>query len=302
MAGPDYSEWYRNNPMYEEGPGGIAHLKTQPGTPAAGQSGFVPYQDLASSTNAFMTGEAKAPFVSNLPDYENLVAQRSKNIGAELRGEVPQDVVNQILQQGAERGIMTGSPGSPNSNAAMLRALGLTSREMQQQGSANLSRSISDTPVPQLFYPQSLFVPQTLAAQSLAAAQSGLTRGGDAGGAGRGYGAHSVSLPGGSLGGGAGNQPASWERGYGAIGGGRTGYFDETPYSGPSWDQLYGPSRWDDISRQNYTGGGYGVGDDWSNMFDDLGESDWSNPNAPIYQPAQDFNWNDMGDYFFDNP
>lgn len=303
MPLPDYSEWYAANPEFEPGLGGVARLKgsTSPGS--------VPYSDLAARTNKFMTGEAKAPFVSNLPDYENMVAQRSKNIGAELKGEVPQDVISQILQQAAERGIMTGSPGSPNSNSAMLRGLGLTSLGMQQQGSADLSRSVADTPVPQLFYPQSLFVPQTLAAQELAAAQSGLRRGGDAGGAGRGYGGSSIRLPGGLLGGGSsgGGSAAPSPNYMNAPAVGRTGYFDDTPYSGPSWDQLYGPSQWDRISSQNYSspygsGGSYGLGDDWSTMFDDLGGDEWSNPSAPINQPATDFNWNDMGDYFFDNP
>lgn len=145
--------------------------------PATIAAGMVPYAGLTSDLNTLMTGEARAPYEANLPDYANLVAQRSANTGSMLRGEVPEDVRRQIINAGAERGIATGSPGSPNANAAWLQALGLTSIGLQQQGSANLSQSIQDTPVPQLFNPASLFVPQTLAADELRAANSGLASG-----------------------------------------------------------------------------------------------------------------------------
>jgi len=66
---------------------------------------------------------------------------------------------------------------SPNANSAMLRALGLTSLGMQQQGSQNLTAAINDTPVPQLFNPASLIVPETLAKQQMDAATAGRAAG-----------------------------------------------------------------------------------------------------------------------------
>lgn len=109
-----------------------------------------------------MQGQAQHAYIANLPDYQNMRTQQSANIGSQLQGEVPQDVVNQILQQAAERGIMTGTPGSSNSNASMLRALGLTSIGQQQQGTENLNTAIAQTPVAELWNPMSLYVPQTL--------------------------------------------------------------------------------------------------------------------------------------------
>ena len=133
----------------------------------------VPYQEVAQETNRFMTGEAIAPYLANLPNYANMVGARSESTTQQLRGQLPDDVIRQIQQSAAERGISTGTSGSPNNNAAYLRALGLNSLQMQQQGSQNLTASIADTPVPQLFNPMSLYVPMTLANAGLAAAGAG---------------------------------------------------------------------------------------------------------------------------------
>jgi hypothetical protein len=76
----------------------------------------------------------------------------------EISGQLPQDVLTQIEQAGAERGVSTGMPGSPNSNAAMLRALGLTSLGLSQQGVKDLSTVIGSTPTGPQFNPQSQLI------------------------------------------------------------------------------------------------------------------------------------------------
>ena len=95
--------------------------------------------------NAATAGAASAekPYLRNLPNYADMITQRSGNVTQQLRGQLPDDVIRQIAQQSAERGIATGTSGGPNANAAYLRALGLNSLQMQQQGSAELSRSIA---------------------------------------------------------------------------------------------------------------------------------------------------------------
>lgn len=211
-------------------------------SPSASPAGIAPNFGLAASTNQFMTGQAQAPYLANLPNYASMVGKRTENIGSALRGEVPQDVVTQLLQQASERGIATGSPGSPNSNASYLRAFGLTSLGQQAQGSRDLTSAIADTPVPQLFNPASLFVPQILAQQGLAAASAGLRGGGG------GYGGTSISLPGGRLGGSFGPNPSYGSVGAGPTQGaalGATGPFDEpTPAAGgdiySNWLNTYG--------------------------------------------------------------
>jgi hypothetical protein len=69
-----------------------------------------------------------------------------QNIQSETAGQLPADVISLLTQQGAERGIATGSPGSPNSNAAFLRALGLTSLDMTQRGQQNLTSILPTLP------------------------------------------------------------------------------------------------------------------------------------------------------------
>lgn len=128
---------------------------------------------LANQANAFMQQQARLPYAFNLPNYGGMLAQRSKNISGLLAGQVPQDVVQQIQQRGAERGVATGMPGGPNMNTAWLRALGLTSLGLQQQGSQQFSQAIQDTPVSPLFNPLAAYIPQLQAYQEFLAAQQG---------------------------------------------------------------------------------------------------------------------------------
>ena len=55
-------------------------------------------------------------------------------VESQLRGELPQDVINQIAQRAAERGVATGMPTAPVGNAAYLSAIGRNSLQLQQAG------------------------------------------------------------------------------------------------------------------------------------------------------------------------
>jgi hypothetical protein len=126
---------------------------------------------LGKSINTFQTGQASQQLAQNLPGYQNLITKSSGNIQSMLSGQVPEDVVNSIIQGAAERGIMTGSPGSPNANAALLRALGLTSLGLQQTGETELTGAIGRTPTPALYQPTSgLVSPEQQQAASMAQA------------------------------------------------------------------------------------------------------------------------------------
>lgn len=133
---------------------------------------------LANQANQFMTQQAQLPFLRGLPGYASMLGQRSANTGSLLRGEVPQDVLEQLQQRGAERGVAMGSPGSPNANASWLRALGITSLGLQQQGSQQLSQGIADVPVPALWNPLELYTAQLKAQQELQQANAGAGGGG----------------------------------------------------------------------------------------------------------------------------
>jgi len=133
-----------------------------------------PQYGLANQANQFMSNQARLPFLMNLPGYGRNTGLRAGNTTSFLQGQVPLDVVQQLQQRGGERGIATGIRGEgPNANASWLRALGLTSLGLMQQGSQQLSQEIKDTPYPPMWSPMALYEGQLKAKQELDAAQGG---------------------------------------------------------------------------------------------------------------------------------
>jgi hypothetical protein len=123
-----------------------------PGSTTTG-TGTTSLTDLTSYINALNRQGQSAANQARIPGAANLEAQSSANIGSELQGQLPADVLRLIQQQGAERGVATGSPGSPNSNAAYLQALGLTSLDLTQRGQQNLTSAYGRNPAAPLFDP-----------------------------------------------------------------------------------------------------------------------------------------------------
>lgn len=113
---------------------------------------------LAGGINSLNENTLLGNLAKNIPGYTDLISKEAGVTGSELSGNLPQDVITELQQQAAERGIATGSPGSPNANAAYLRALGLDSLQLQQQGFGDLGRMISQTPQAPLFDAQSFLV------------------------------------------------------------------------------------------------------------------------------------------------
>jgi len=83
---------------------------------------------------------------SQLPGYSEALANVGANIKSETAGQLPPDVLRQLQQAAAERGVSTGSPGSPNSNASYLQALGLNSLQLTNTGQANLQNILPVLP------------------------------------------------------------------------------------------------------------------------------------------------------------
>ena len=162
---------------------------------------------LSTGVNTTIANNAALPYGLNLPGYQSMLGQSSGNILSLLKGQVPQDVANQIAQMAAERGVATGSIGSPNANTALLRSLGLTSLGLQQQGESELTGAIGRTPTGQQFNPASFLVspgdtqasqylanllasapdPRAAAAEKLNAAMLGANMGGRAAGPQQGF-------------------------------------------------------------------------------------------------------------------
>lgn len=156
------------------GPGSTAAASTLTGTvqPGTGVYGSVPtVPDPTATQSASILGNlsnlgslasliggadtiasqnALAPLTSALPGLSGDLSSEMTNISQELAGQVPQDVQNQIFNTAADRGIATGQgANSPNANAAMLQALGLTSQQEEQTGESNLTNLMGSIPTGQ---------------------------------------------------------------------------------------------------------------------------------------------------------
>ena len=179
----DYSSAYGGKPQ-------VPSPATSAAAATAGNLGNV--QSLIN-LGAAVNPATAAQYYGNIPNYGGLNQQSSANIGSMLRGEVPQDVVNQIAQRAAERGVITGQ----TSPASYLQALGLNSLQMQQQGEALLGQSVARNTRAPFYAPASGFVspdaqqsaqmaanmyqaapvPSAAQGNALRAAQSGLNTG-----------------------------------------------------------------------------------------------------------------------------
>lgn len=80
------------------------------------------------------------------PGLGPLMQQNVANIGANARGVVNPDVINNLIRQGSERGIAMGSPLSSNANAAYLQAIGLTSNQLQNLAATQTNQLMGAMP------------------------------------------------------------------------------------------------------------------------------------------------------------
>ncbi len=97
----------------------------------------------ASST---ATSTSTAGWTPQFPNYPGLASQASGLAGSLMAGQIPKDVLTQMQQQAAERGVAIGDPYGANANASYLRALGLTSLGLEQQGMQNYLSLLSQSP------------------------------------------------------------------------------------------------------------------------------------------------------------
>lgn len=114
-------------------------------TPAYG--GIPNLPPYITDTTTMLGTDRQAEMIRNLPGYQAMVGADVGNIQSNLAGRLAPDVIQLLQQQAAERGIGTGAGvGSPNTDAAYLRALGLTSLQLQQMGHQQLTEAMARTP------------------------------------------------------------------------------------------------------------------------------------------------------------
>lgn len=216
------------------GAGGANYSPTPVSYPVA--SGVAPgagknLTDLTSYINQLNREAQTQANQARIPGAAGLEQQSSNIIGQELKGQLPSDVLAQIQQQQAERGVAGGVAGSPNSNAAYLRAIGLTSLGQQQQGEQNLSSAYARNPAAPLFDPTtqlmtpyqagSLTLAQQQEADRVALEQQRLAlEGASIGSRGGGGGGYGTAIPAPTTGGGGPGEVVGYspERGSGALG------------------------------------------------------------------------------------
>lgn len=128
---------------------------------SSARSNVAALPDIAQITQLINSINQTAQQASNagrIPNGRGLESISSGIIGQALGGQLPQDVINLIGQQAAERGVMTGSPMGPGSNASFLRSLGRTSLDMMGTGQNWLSAANARNPGAPLFDPSSMFI------------------------------------------------------------------------------------------------------------------------------------------------
>ena len=123
----------------------------QPGVSLAGTSQAVTGANISSQ---------QAANAARIPGETGLETQSSSNIGQELKGQLPADVMNQLAQQAAEAGI-----GGSSSPAAYLKALGLTSLSQENQGQTDLTAATARNPGAQPFDASSMLLTPAQAGQ-----------------------------------------------------------------------------------------------------------------------------------------
>lgn len=159
------------NPNGMASVGGTGYVGSAGGTGGTGSGSNVTGQSAANNLSAAPDISSLTQLINNLniagqqqanaariPNATGLETQSSTNIGSLLGGNIPQDVITQLAQQAAERGVAIGSPGSDNTNSSLLRSLGLTSLDLQQLGQQNLSAAYARNPVARLFDPTSQLI------------------------------------------------------------------------------------------------------------------------------------------------
>lgn len=156
-SGETFTPYGSTPSIYSAGAGGAgsglmaSNLAKIAGIPAISPygTGFGVSLPQPKNTAGANTGDAIATgtMVNNqLPGYSTDINNIGSNITAETAGQLPQDVIQQLQQAGAERGVATGTQGSGANNAAYMKALGLNSLQLTNMGQSNLNAQTPNLP------------------------------------------------------------------------------------------------------------------------------------------------------------
>lgn len=125
--------------------------ETMTSAPAQNLANMGDISKLANAINQLNIQAQQAANAARIPGAAGLEQKSSSNIESALAGELPADVIYQIAQNAAQRGVATGAPGGANTSAAYLRALGLNSLDLQKQGQDMLTQAYARNPAAPIF-------------------------------------------------------------------------------------------------------------------------------------------------------
>jgi len=144
----------RTNPNTGFGGGAVG---SNNGTPNTGAN-YGNVEQITQLINEINQAAQQKANAGRIPGEVGLEQQSSANIGNALAGQVDPSTINLLGQQAAERGVGTGSPMGANSNAAYLRAFGLTSMDRMNTGQNWLSAATARNPAAPVYGAQDRFL------------------------------------------------------------------------------------------------------------------------------------------------
>lgn len=116
----------------------------------ANQSILPQAQNLASDVNQFNQSQLDALYGQALPGYDRIKNQVAGNIEAMTRGELPDDVLNEVYRRSASQAYAGGFGGSGLGRNLTARDLGLTSLDLMSKGQNSAQQWLSTAAAPQM--------------------------------------------------------------------------------------------------------------------------------------------------------
>ena len=126
----------------------------------ANQNALPGLQNLAGGVNAFNQEQLDKMYNSALPGYDRIKNQVSDNLLSMTKGELPDDVINEIYRSSTSRATAGGFGGSALGRNLTSRDLGLTSLDLMGRGQDSAQKWLSSAAAPQMDITSMFISPQ----------------------------------------------------------------------------------------------------------------------------------------------
>lgn len=124
--------------------------KTNNEVVAGAQAALPGAQKFASDVNMGSQADINSVLESAIPGYSPMQRSRANAIGSMIKGEIPQDVLNQVYKHSAAQSLGGGYGYAPAGRNLTARDLGLTSLDIMGKGLTGMQGLMSSTPLPRM--------------------------------------------------------------------------------------------------------------------------------------------------------